>query len=48
MKSLQQENITYYYSKFDLFSDSLNFYFIKYEIFIKNLRNSLGFYLFLI
>jgi hypothetical protein len=36
------ENITYYYSKFNLFDDSLNFSFIKYQIFKKKLLQSLG------
>ena len=33
------ENLTYYYSKFDIFGDSFNFYFTKYEIF-KKLKDS--------
>lgn len=36
------ENLTYYYSKFDIFGDSFNFYFTKYEIFKKNLNAYLG------
>jgi hypothetical protein len=36
------ENLTYYYSKFDLFDQSNLFLFTKYEIFKKNLKASLG------
>ena len=36
------ENLTYYYSKFDIFGDSFDFYFTKYEIFKKNLNGYLG------
>lgn len=39
---VNQENLTYYYSKFDLFDSSKYFYFTKYEIFKKNLQNALG------
>ena len=36
------ENLTYYFSKFDIFGPSFNFYFTKYEIFKKNLNGYLG------
>ena len=36
------ENLTYYFSNFNIFGDSFNFYFTKYEIFKKNLNGYLG------
>lgn len=36
------ENLTYYFSNFNIFGDSFNFYFTKYEIFKKNLNAYLG------
>ena len=36
------ENLTYYFSNFNIFGDSSNFYFTKYEIFKKNLNGYLG------
>ena len=36
------QKVTYYYSKFDLFDQTLNFSFVKYQIFKNHLQEALG------